>query len=230
MGTITGTVIVNKVATLLFDANNVKWARAELLGWLNDAQRAIVSMVPEAGATQVNVTLVTGTRQSLPADNWMLLEVTRNMGSAGTTPGRALQRVDKVTLDESQPTWRADTAAAVQTVYMYSLRDRHAFDVWPPSNAANRVEVIYSKMPTDIAEGSAIGIADIYQPAIMDYILSRAHSKGSPYADASKAGMYWQSFGMFIATNVSDANALTAVMGALQANAPATLGTSGAGS
>lgn len=229
MGSILASAIINKAATLLFDANNVKWARTELLGWLNDAQRSIVSMIPEANSTQTVLQMVSGSRQALPSGSWMLLDVVRNMGSAGTTPGRAIARVDRTTLDESNPTWQSDTATASVSVYIYSMRDRMNFYVYPPSNGSNRVEIIYSKLPTDVAEGSAIEIQDIYQPAIMDYMLSRAFSKESPYANPQKALQYHQSFMMFVMSNARDAASLAAAMGALGWNIQQTMGVAAGG-
>ena len=224
MGTILGSAIINKAATLLFDANNVKWARSELLSWVNDAQRAIVSMIPEANSTLLVHQLVAGVRQPLPAGTWMLLDVVRNMGTAGTTPGRAIQRVDRVTLDESNPSWQSATSAAEATVYMYSLRDRGAFLIYPPSTGSNRVELFYSKHPVDIAEASAIGVEDIYVPAIVDYVLARAFSKETQYGNPSKAAQYNQSFTLFVMANARDAASLAAAMGALGMNVAPTLG------
>jgi len=183
MGTILASAVINKCATLLFDSNNVKWSRAELLGWVNDGQRSIVSMIPEASATMTVLQLVVGARQTIPNDGYILLDIVRNMGSGGATPGRAIARVDRSTLDESNPLWQSDAATATQTVYMYNLRDRKSFYVYPPCTGANRAEIIYSKLPTDLAEGGAIGIDDIYQPALLDYVLARAFSKQSQYAD-----------------------------------------------
>jgi len=91
MGTVTAGTIISKAATQLIDISGVRWTRAELLGWLNDGLRQIVVMQPNASATRSAVQLAAGTRQTLPSGGWMLLSVYRNMGTTGTTPGRAVR-------------------------------------------------------------------------------------------------------------------------------------------
>lgn len=215
MGTITGTSILNKAAILLFDTNNVKWPRGELLTYLNDGARAIVALVPEASATTSSLQLAVGSRQSLPAGSNMLLEVTRNMGTNGTTPGRALKRVDKAILDETNPTWYSDTSNVIATLFMYTTRDKQTFYVYPPSPGTNYVEIITSVIPTEQAEGSAIQISDVYVPALLDYILWRAYSKEAPYANANKADVYLKSFSMYVTQHTTDASKTSVEMGNL---------------
>ena len=36
MGTITAKYIIDKAAVQLIDITNIRWTRAELLGWIND--------------------------------------------------------------------------------------------------------------------------------------------------------------------------------------------------
>ncbi len=230
MGTITAEAIINKAATVLMDVANVKWSRDELLGWLNDGQRSIVSMVPEASSTITTISMTSGTRQSLPAGAWMLLDVTRNMGANGSTPGRAVQRIDRHTLDESNPNWQSATPVTSIKCYMYSLRDRSHFYVHPPADGTTKVEVIYSAHPTDISvENTAIGIHDMYQPALLDYMLARAFSKKSQYSDPAAATAYFNAFTLFVVTNAQDAAQLTSMLGALRENIAPTVGTTPGG-
>lgn len=224
MGTITNTTIINKVATILFDANNVKWSRVELLGWVNDGCRAVVSMIPEANSVVSSVKMVAGTRQTLPANAWLLLEITRNMGASGNSAGRALKRVDRAILDETNPTWYADAATASATLYMYNTRDRAGYYVYPASDGTGYLEVIASIMPTDTAEAAAISILDVYEPALIDYVLWRSLSKGAPFADQGKADNYFKSYSMYILANTSDAARISDMMGNIKTNTPQSQG------
>ena len=88
MGTVTAKTILDKATIQLIDLTNIRWTRAELLSWLNDGMRQIVLIQPSASSTTDVIALQAGTRQYIPADGWLLLNIYRNMGTNGTTPGR----------------------------------------------------------------------------------------------------------------------------------------------
>lgn len=214
MGTQTASSIINKAAIVLFDVNNTKWSRAELLGWLNDAQRALVALVPEASSKTTSVKMVAGARQTLPADAYMLLEISRNMGANGTTPGRVPRRIDRALLDESSPDWASASQTAAITAYMYNMRDRLAYYVNPPSDASFYLEVIYSAHPPTLVETDTVLVADIFVPALLDYLLWRANSKSAPFAGGFEVGQaYYKSFMTYVMANSADSARLATDMG-----------------
>lgn len=196
MGTITAATIINRAATQLLDAGNTRWTRSELLQWLNDGQRQIVQIKPTNNNKVVSLALVAGTRQTLPADGWMLLGVTRNLGMNGSTPGPAVRLASREIMDSLNPNWHTDTADAVVQNFIFDLADQTAFYVYPPSPGGNHVEVNYSQIPPDVAaEGNPIGVSDILQTTLLDYILFRANSKDSEYAAGLQlATAYWAAF------------------------------------
>jgi hypothetical protein len=183
MGTVTAKTIIDKATVQLIDLANIRWTRAELLSWLNDGVRQIVTLQPSASSTTVSKQLVAGTRQTLPADGWLLLSVYRNMGTNGTTPGRAIRLVSREIIDGFNPNWHTDTAKAEVRNYIYSNQDQAAFFVYPPNTGTQYVELNYSAQPADLTnENQPIAIFDIFQSALVDYILYRACSKDAEYA------------------------------------------------
>lgn len=183
MGTIAARTIIDNAATQLTDIPGVRWTRAELLSWLNDGQRQIVLIQPNATNTVASVQLTQGTRQPLPANGWMLLGVSCNMGSNGTTPGRAIRQISRELLDNFDPDWRTSTPSAVTKNYMYDIQDQLAFAVYPPSTGTNYIQINYSKQPDTITnEDDPIEVFDVFKPALLDYILFRACSKDAEYA------------------------------------------------
>lgn len=179
MATITGTVIIDKAAKLLNDQFNVRWPRTELLSWINDAQRAITLAIPEASALTTTMTTVAGVKQSLPSDGWFLIRVNRNMGASGTTSGYACSEVRRDDLTQNNPNWASDPATNSARVYFYNMQDKNNFFIYPPADSTgNKLEITYSKTPADLAtEGTTISINDVYEPAMLDYVLFRALSK-----------------------------------------------------
>lgn len=183
MGTVTAQTILNKAAIQLTDIANVRWTRAELLSWLNDGMRQIVLMQPSASSTTVSKLLTAGTRQTIPSDGWLLLQIYRNMGTTGTTAGRAIRIVSREVLDGFNPNWHSEIPKAEVKNYIYDVQDQLAFYVYPPNNGTQYIELNYSAQPTNLtSETQTIPIFDIFQSALVDYIMFRACSKDAEYA------------------------------------------------
>lgn len=184
MATVTVTSVISKVQTILQDTTGIRWPDTELLGWLNDGQREIVLYKPNAFVKNTAVKLTSGTKQTLPADGVQLIDVVRNMGTAGGTPGRAIRITMREILDSQVPGWHATTADAEVKHYMYSVLDPKTYYVYPPQPAANQnyVELVYGAAPTECALGGTITLDDIYQTILVDYCLYRAYSKDTEFA------------------------------------------------
>lgn len=196
MSTITAQSIINKASTLLLDTTNVRWTRAELLGWINDAQRQIVLMQPNATNKVTTFRLAAGTRQTIPSDGWTLLGVIRYMGTDGTRPGRAVRAVSQQVMDAYTPNWHASTPSVVPQSYVFDQQDQTIFYVYPPNTGNGYIQINYSPEPVDLtSETQTINVRDIFQTAILDYVLYRACSKDAEYAPGiALAGGYLQTF------------------------------------
>lgn len=185
MATTQANAIITRAATLIQDATNIRWPAQELLDWLNDGQREVVLHKPEACVKNNALSLTSGSsRQSLPSDGILLIDVVRNMGPAGSAPGNAIRLTTREVLDAQKPTWHSDanTGGFIQH-YMYDPRDPKNFYVFPKAPAtAWYVEIIYSASPADCTANGVIQIDDIYSNALLDYILYRAYSKDAEYA------------------------------------------------
>lgn len=185
MATIQVNAIISRAATLIQDATNVRWPLAELLDWLNDGQREIVLLKPQSSVKNISVQLTANsTKQALPADGIMLIDVLRNMGATGSTPGAAIRVVTREVLDAQIPTWHSDANKTGSIMhFMFDARDPKNYYVYPKAPAeAAYVELIYSASPTNCAAGDVIQIDDIYGNALLDYVLYRAYSKDADYA------------------------------------------------
>jgi hypothetical protein len=189
---VTAQTIIDKAAKQLLDLNSLKWTRSELLGWLNDGLRQIVLMQPTATNTPGAVKLVAGTRQTLPTGGWVLLGIYRNMGTTGSTPGRAVRIISRELLDAFEPSWHTSTASTTTKNYIYDLQDQTAYYVYPPSTGTNYLEINYSMQPTNLtSESQTIPMFDIYQMPLLDYIMFRACTKNVEYAPGVTLGQMY---------------------------------------
>lgn len=197
MGSILAQAIIDKVSRILMDDMAVRWSDAELLGWLNTAQKEIATYKPNACTVNGNVSLVAGTKQALPTTALALIDVVRNMG-AGSAPGRAITAVSRDALDGALPNWHSATAKTEVKHYIYDVRDPKVFYVCPPQPAqtAQKVEAVYPVPPTNLTSPTqAIAVDDIYEPRLVDYILYRAYSKSDNNpADTGAAASYANAF------------------------------------
>lgn len=194
--------IIRRVVETLQDNTSIRWPVSELVRYLNDAQREVILYRPDAAVTNASVTLVAGSRQSLPSGGTKLVEVVRN--SAGTK--RAVRMVNREILDAQLPGWHAQTGVTEVLHYMYDPREPRVFYVYPPAAASGAsVEVTYASVPADIAEpadgalytavSGNIGVPDIYANAVQDYVLYRAYTKDSEYAgNAARAQAHYAAF------------------------------------
>ena len=184
MATITASNIINKAGLLLQDPSFARWTRNELLGWVNDGQRQIILQVPNATNKLAVVPLVLGTKQAIPTDGWALLELIRFcQNSDGTGPGRAPRITSRELIDSYNPDWHSDEPALMPDSYIFDQQDQTAYYVYPPSTGKGYMFLNYSPTPVDLAsETELVYIPDIYQTALLDYVMYRACSKDAEYA------------------------------------------------
>lgn len=196
---VTGQNIADKVELLLQDETNVRWTEPELLGWINSGQREIAIAKPNALTSNATMLLTAGsTKQNIPVAGIQLLDVVRNMGSAGTAAGRAVTGIDRKILDSSLPTWHSDANSGSEVKHFtFDARDPKTFYVFPKAPAtALYVEIIMSINPTVLASlGSTISYDDIYEAVLIDYVLYRAYSKDSEHTtNMQRSAAHYQAF------------------------------------
>jgi hypothetical protein len=197
--------VIDRVQKTLQDTTGVHWPVVdELVLWVNDAQREIALLKPDASAKNTTITLAAGTKQEIPNDGNALLRVVRNMSAASNGLGRrAVRIVQRDILDAQTPDWHNPTVtgdAAHGTVvkhYIYDEQNPRNFYVYPGISTANTAfaEIIYSANPTTVAQNGNLDIPDIYANAVMNYVLYMAYMKDAEYAgNQQRAASHYQLF------------------------------------
>jgi hypothetical protein len=195
--------VIDRAQTVLQDTTGVRWpVVAELVLWVNDAQREIALLKPDAAAVNDTITLIAGTKQSIPTGGNRLLKVVRNMSSASNGTGkRAVRLVDREVLDAQTPDWHDPTVAgdaahaAVVKHYIYDESNPRNFYVYPGVNGAAYLEIIYSSNPAAVAQVDNLSIPDIFANAVLNYVLYMAYMKDAEYAgNQQRASSHFQLF------------------------------------
>ncbi|WP_417724564.1 DUF6682 family protein [Salipiger sp.] len=189
--------VLEDVRAILNDANSVHWTLPELLNWINDGAKAIVTHKPTATATDVEFGLDEGTRQELAATQAALLSInavlTQVEGGGGRIRGNSVTRVAKHILDAQIPGWQnPDVLPYSVYVNHYVFQpeiDPRVFWIAPGNDGTGYVEATVAMLPTVIAKPlnpldiesytTAVDLPDIYRPPLTDYVLYRAFSKDS---------------------------------------------------
>lgn len=235
--------VLYRVSTQLLDAPDAdnqfeRWSERELVSWLNEGQKVIAKFLPASCSRMDSVLLATGTRQSIetisagdviPSDGSapttvrgkMLLDVIRNMGEDGMTPGRAMRLVKREALDAIAPDWHTESDTTL-TEYAFDPRNPKFFWVYPGVSDAQSVwvEISYLANPKDVEldEGSMglegdstakLSIDDQFVDDLVNYMLARAHLKESE--TAANAQLVSGYTNLFLSSINAQAKAMTGV-------------------
>ena len=205
---ITAGAILDQARFALNDPSRTTWPVEEMLQYLSDGQRFAVMLRPEVNPVTVSHQLVAGSKQAIPDDGFVLLDVVRNMGADGMTPGGSITPTSRASLDQSTLDWHTAGASATVLNYIYDVRIRKTFYVYPAQPAVpHQVEMAYARTPPELsAVGDDIGIDDIYAPALVAYVLHRAFIKDVAVQgmNAEKSQMYFQWFVTMITGNADE--------------------------
>lgn len=195
--------VIDRVQTTLQDTTGVRWpVVSELVLWINDAQREIALLKPDASAKNETVTLVTGTKQTIPSGGNRLLRAVRNMSAASNGTGkRSVRLVSREVLDAQTPDWHDPTVTgdaahtAIIKHYIYDEANPRNFYVYPGVSGNSYLEIIYSANPSGVTQSDNLDIPDIYANAVMNYVLYMAYMKDAEYAgNSQRAANHYQIF------------------------------------
>jgi len=188
--TVTVQSVIDRVQAVLQDTTGVRWpVVGELVLWINDAQREIALLKPDASAVNATITLAAGTKQEIPSAGNRLLKVIRNMSAASNGTGkRSVRLVDAEVLNGQTPDWHdpsvSGDAAHTNIVkhYIYEESNPRNFYVYPGVAGNAYLEIIYSANPSTVAQNGNLSIPDIFANAVMNYVMYMAYMKDAEYA------------------------------------------------
>jgi len=177
--------LVKECQTTLQDPAGVRWPASDLVIYLNDGQRDLILVRPDANAVTASFATAAGSRQALPAASMSLIAVIRNTGGNK----RAIRKVDTEDLDTLNRDWRSMSGVTEFAHFCYDSRDPNFFEIYPPSaSTGGSIEIKYGAYPTDVpapgGDGKSfsnvtgnISVNDQWATALYNYMMARAYSK-----------------------------------------------------
>lgn len=183
--------IIGRVNTQLVDVAWLRWPKAELLDYYNDAIRAVIIVRPDAGESSELLTCVEGTKQQLPVGANRLLDITRVAG------GRVIRPVPREALDTQFPDWHFSTGTIEG--YCYDEQTPRTYYVFPGTAAGVQLDAVVSRIPVPITlaalDEALVSLDELYTNPIIEWILYRCYSKDSQNgANSQLAIQHYQAF------------------------------------
>jgi hypothetical protein len=162
------------------------WTRENLVNWYNLGASKTVALAPEANTIFESMKLAAGVKQSIPTNRIMLIDVTRNMGVDGNTPGAGITKTDIRILTTYDRAWITATASAI--IKNWGPESLTTFFVSPPSDGTSYVEIKVAAVPTkvvydagDLWQTALVGVAEKYVDAVFNWMLYRVYQKDGDY-------------------------------------------------
>lgn len=187
--------VLGRVNTQLRDPGFIRWAKSELLGYFNDAVRAVVLKRPDATAAVIPFECAAGVRQQLPESVYQLIDI------VGQDSGRAVVPADRVTLDTADPMWRTISGEVSAEAFLYNPALPQYFMLYPGVADGVMLEIAASLYPVEVTledldeeDPVAMAISDIFINPVVDWCLYRAFSKDAPGQDDSLAKQHLQNY------------------------------------
>lgn len=202
--------IMSKAATLLLDEDFVRWPAREMAGWLDEGVKATVMAKPSASTKDMPLKLAKGTRQTLPEDLRIvqLVDITRNLDANGNG-GRMIRPTTRANLDTHEPRWHDRSAVPYRREvrqFTFDEVNPRSFFTYPGNDGQGIVEAVVSVLPETLisrmqGNGSAlsswdieIGLPEVYEPALLEYLMYRCWSKEDPSSAPGRAVSHYQVF------------------------------------
>lgn len=203
MAVTTVATIVNNAKLVLQEitAAGTRWTNEELIGWLNEFYQAAVQLKPDAHSVNEEITLESGTKQSIPASGLRLIDVVRNSGQGSDMT--AVMVTTRRALDSTRRTWHSDPESESIEQYVFDDLDPTNFYVYPPAKIGAALELIYSAVPEPHDVTLGLGTAgselfklnDAFAPVALDYILYRAYAKDAEHAaNLNRSQMHYNAY------------------------------------
>lgn len=174
---VTAQNIITKVRRLTQDeAAPYRNSDSELLGWLNDAIKTVVSLVPQL-FTKIGPHVCTaGFRQTLAnARAHSLVEVV------------GVPLADLGTLTAFAPGWQTATAGAIQN-WLQPASEPLSFYCYPPSAEGQTLSVMFVESPAPLTVTTdEVPMPETYEPALTAYCTAMAEMKDDESVDTARA-------------------------------------------
>jgi len=173
-----------------------RYADSHIVGVINQVLKRIAILRPDLFAYIATYTCTLGTRQSLPADCFRLIDVLQVVN------GPNVNEVNRESLDLLMATWQTGATAVAQD-WMRHVRNPSVFFVYPPSAAGQLLDIEYCRAPATYALGDVVPqLSDVYFPCVVDGAVWLLEAVDNEHVNSGRAKMMYDSFMQLLGQSV----------------------------
>lgn len=199
------TQLIDRISKILLDPANKRFERNDILNYLNEGRRLIVTLKPESNNKVEDIKLEPGVMQSIPKSGFKFLGASITKGAAGTVFGTATP-ISLIDLVYELPDFAKHTPDPVVSHYIRLPENPDKFYVYPPQpegiETQGYLQISYAAIPDDLAETTSPGgdrtefdLGNEYESAIIDFCISRCLAwQSKSQIDIINSQNYYQSF------------------------------------
>lgn len=172
--------ILDTVTDIYHDPDYDRIPLTTYLSYITDAVNTVILVRPDAHVMHEDFTLITGNEQTLPDGGNRIIDVQYNLPSYSP-----VVKVDRMIMDNSYPTWMADSGDEVYNFMIDSTMPKK-FYVYPKVTAGKQVRLVYSKtipLITDVSE--VLDIEEIFFTPIIDIVMAMLYRIDSESSEVS---------------------------------------------
>jgi len=185
--------LIAKARITLNDEAGERYLDAEMFGYALDGLREAAIIRPDLFAVAVPMSLQAGVEQIIPPGSWFLISIERD------ADGNEVFKADYDSWRKFHPTWRTATPGPTEMWMPFPVpegkRPPAKFYVYPPAVANAQV---YGVVAQCDLSGQAIGgtfpLAEVYQPALVAYLIFRAETKDDQHVVTARVEAFHQKF------------------------------------
>lgn len=186
--------IITRVETKLNDIGNVRWEIPELINAINDGQQMILEAQPDLFEHSDPVPVQQGSRQAVPADCFLLLDVVEllKFDIWVCTP----RRIKREVMDRQSPNWFGMADEDKIWHWLQDNKERKYFYVNPPVVPQDHtLRLRYARYPTTVTSpNSTIDTPPEHINALYYFCMMRSLEKDEKFSGSPQAERYGQMF------------------------------------
>lgn len=197
MTTFTVQDVVTEVRDAVQDTGGIpRYSDAQITRAVNQVLKRIALLRPDLFSYVTNFTCAAGAMQTLPVDNFRLLDVFQ------VASGDNVNEVNRETLDLMSSSWQSGTQGPAQD-WMRHIRNPSIFFVYPPSPVGQVLSIEYCRAPGTYTLTSVVPLlSDVYFPCVVDGTVWILESVDNEHVNSGRAKMMMDSFMQMLGVTV----------------------------
>lgn len=198
MTTFTIQDVVTEVRLAVQDTSTTapRYPDAHVIRVTNQVLKRIALLRPDLFSFIYNFTCVAGALQTLPANNFRLLDIFQVVG------GNNVNEINRDTLDLLSSNWQTSTQGTAQD-WMRHNRNPSIFFLYPPSPVNQVLIIEYCKGPSNYLITDVVDLlSDVYFPCVVDGVVWLLESLDNEHVNSGRAKMMQDTFMQMLGVTV----------------------------